>query len=159
MRFHNFNLSFYRYNSLQIYSKRVAMEFVGEQLLSIHLFLSFPLLLPPLWNLYCLFTKESHTQKLRSLALTAPAYYTLLSACLFSGLVIWAMLGFVITFKILAMLTLWLICFCFEFVRHRQQKLTKIEANKLKRESFFYFAKLKYSFDFFAFILLLLWAI
>lgn len=135
------------------------MEFVGEQLLAIHLFLSFPLLLPPLWNLYCLLTKESHTQRLRSLALSAPAYYTLLSACLFSGLVIWAMLGFVMTFKILAMFGLWIVCFGLEILRHRRQKLTKVEADKSKREAFFRFAKLKYCFDCCAFAILLFWAL
>lgn len=135
------------------------MEFVGEQLLFIHLFLSFPLLLPPLWNLYCLFFKESHTQKLRALAITAPAYYTLLSACLFSGLVIWAMLGFVMTLKILAMLFLWLVCFGLEIIRHKHQKLIRIEADKLKREAFFRWAKFKYGFDLCAFVTLLLWAI
>lgn len=135
------------------------MEFVGEQLLVIHLFLSCPLLLPPLWNLYCLLTKESHTQKLRSLAITAPAYYTLLSACLFSGLVIWAMLGFVMTFKILAMFGLWIACFGLEILRHKHQKLTKVEADKSKREAFFRFAKLKYCFDFCVFAILLFWAL
>lgn len=135
------------------------MEFVGEQLLFIHLFLSFPLLLPPLWNLFCLFTKESHTQRLRSLAVTAPAYYTLLSASLFSGLVIWAMLGFVMDFKILAMLVLWLVCFVLEILRHRRQKLIKVEADTSKREAFFRWAKLKYSLDLSFFAILLLWAI
>ena len=111
------------------------MEFVGEQLLFIHLFLSFPLLLPPLWNLFCLFTKESHTQRLRSLAVTAPAYYTFLSASLFSGLVIWAMLGFIMDFKILTMLALWLVCFGLEILRHKRQKLIKVEADISKREA------------------------
>ncbi|TLD86774.1 hypothetical protein [Helicobacter sp. MIT 05-5294] len=133
------------------------MEFVGEELLLVHLFLSFLLLLPPLWNLFCLLAKESHTQKLRTLAITAPAYYTLLSACLFSGFVIWAMLGFVTTFKILLMLILWFICFGLEILRHKRQKLTKVEANPHKREAFFRFAKLKYSFDLCAFAILLLW--
>lgn len=135
------------------------MEFVGEQLLFIHLFLSFPLLLPPLWNLFCLFTKESHTQRLRSLAVTAPAYYTLLSASLFSGLVIWAMLGFVMDFKILAMLVLWLVCFALEILRHKRQKLIKVEADISKREAFFRWAKFKYSLDLSFFAILLLWAI
>ncbi|MDE5925949.1 MAG: hypothetical protein K2N75_04825 [Helicobacter sp.] len=135
------------------------MEFVGEQLLFIHLFLSFPLLLPPLWNLFCLFTKESHTQRLRSLAVTAPAYYTLLSASLFSGFVIWAMLGFVMDFKILAMLALWLVCFALEILRHKRQKLIKVEADISKREAFFRWAKFKYSLDLSFFAILLLWAI
>lgn len=135
------------------------MEFVGEQLLFIHLFLSFPLLLPPLWNLFCLFTKESHTQRLRSLAVTAPAYYTLLSASLLSGLVIWAMLGFVMDFKILAMLVLWLVCFVLEILRHKRQKLIKVEADFAKREAFFRWAKCKYSLDLSIFAILLFWAI
>lgn len=144
---------------VQILPKSHTMEFVGNQLLFIHLLLSFPLLLPPLWNLFCLFTKESHTQKLRFLAITAPAYYLLLSACIFSGLVIWAMLGFVFTFKILTMLIVWLLCFGLEIMRHKHQKLIKVEADKLKREAFFRWAKLKYSFDLCAFAILLFWAI
>ena len=135
------------------------MEFVGEQLLFIHLFLSFPLLLPPLWNLFCLFTKESHTQRLRSLAVTAPAYYSFLSASLFSGLVIWAMLGFIMDFKILTMLALWLVCFGLEILRHKRQKLIKVEADISKREAFFRWAKLKYSLDLSFFAILLLWVI
>lgn len=143
----------------QILAKSYIMEFVGSQLLFIHLFLSCPLLLPPLWNLFCLFTKESHTQKLRTLAITAPAYYTLLSASLFSGLVIWAMLGFIMTLKILAMLVLWLACFVLEILRHKRQKRIKVEADKQKREIFFRWAKFKYGFDFCAFVILLVWAI
>lgn len=76
-----------------------------------------------------------------------------------SGLVIWAMLGFVFTFKILTMLIVWLLCFGLEIMRHKRQKLIKVEADKLKREAFFRWAKLKYSFDLCAFAILLFWAI
>lgn len=132
------------------------MEFVGSELIFIHLFLSFPLLLPPLWNLYALLKNPSHTQKLRSLAVCAPAYYTLLSASSFSGFVIWAMLGFVFTFKILLMLVLWLVILVAEIKRHKYQKRILAEADTTKREQFFHFAKIKYTLDLCAFILLLL---
>lgn len=130
------------------------MEYVGSTLVFLHLILSLPLLIPPLINLYALLFKPSHTQKLRTLALVAPAYYTLLSASIFSGLVIWAMLGFFLSFKILSMLIIWLIVFVFEIKRHKRQKLTRIEADYAKREAFFKFAIFKYIFDFCAFLLL-----
>lgn len=135
------------------------MEFVGSELIFIHLCLSFPLLSVPLWNLYTLFTNQSHTKKLRTLAICAPAYYTLLAASAFSGFVIWAMLGFVFTFKILLMFAFWFIIFIAEIKRHKFQKQILIEANIKKREKFFYFAKIKYSLDFCAFVLLLLYVI
>lgn len=135
------------------------MEFVGTELIFIHLFLSFPLLLPPLWNLYTLFTNPSHTQKLRTLAVCAPAYYTLLSACAFSGFVIWAMLGFIFTFKIILMLVLWLAILIAEIKRHKFQKQIHVEADFTKREKFFHFAKIKYSLDFCAFALFFLYLI
>ncbi|WP_299549857.1 hypothetical protein [uncultured Helicobacter sp.] len=135
------------------------MEFVGTELIFIHLLLCFPLLLPPLWNLYALFTNPSHTQKLRAIAICAPAYYTLLSACAFSGFVIWAMLGFVFTLKILLMLVFWLVILIAEIKRHKFQKQIRIEANSTKREKFFRFAKIKYSLDFCVFVLLLLFMV
>ncbi|TLD82701.1 hypothetical protein LS70_007010 [Helicobacter sp. MIT 11-5569] len=135
------------------------MEFVGSELISVHLFFSFPLLLPPLWNLYALLKNPSHTQKLRSLAVCAPAYYTLLSASAFSGFVIWAMLGFIVTFKILLMLVLWLVILVAEIKRHKYQKRILTEADAAKREQFFRFAKIKYALDLCAFILLLLFMV
>lgn len=131
------------------------MEFVGSELIIIHLFLSFLLLLPPLLNLYVLFTNLSHTQKLRALAVCAPAYYTLLSACAFSGFVVWAMLGFVFTFKILLMLALWLAILVSEIKRHKFQKQIRIEADFTKREKFFRFVQIKYILDVCAIVLLL----
>ncbi|MCI5969156.1 hypothetical protein [Helicobacter sp.] len=135
------------------------MEFVGTELIFIHLFLSFPLLLPPLWNLYALFTQPSHTKKLHALAVCAPAYYTLLSACAFSGFVIWAMLSFILTFKIVLMLVLWLVILVAEIKRHKFQKQIRREADSIKREKFFRFAKIKYSLDFCAFVMLLLYGV
>lgn len=131
------------------------MEFVGSELIIIHLFLSFPLLLPPLLNLYALFANLSHTQKLRALAIFAPAYYTLLSASALSGFVMWAMLGFVAAFKILLMLALWLGILVSEIKRHKLQKQIRIEADATKRERFFRFAQIKYILDVCAIVLLL----
>lgn len=135
------------------------MEFVGSELIIIHLFLSFLLLLPPLLNLYVLFTNLSHTQKLRALAVCAPAYYTLLSACAFSGFVVWAMLGFVFTFKILLMLALWLAILVSEIKRHKFQKQIRIEADFTKREKFFRFVQIKYILDVCAIVLLLFFVV
>ena len=135
------------------------MEFVGSELIFIHILLSIPLLLPPLWNLYALFTNPWHTKKLRALAVCAPAYYTLLSACAFSGLVIWAMLGFIFTLKILLMLVLWLVILGAEIRRHILQKRILVEADSTKREMFFKFAKIKYALDLSIFALLLLFLV
>ncbi|MBX7490638.1 hypothetical protein [Helicobacter turcicus] len=135
------------------------MEFIGSELIFVHLSLSIPLLLPPLWNLYALFANLSHTKKLRTLAVCAPAYYTLLSASAFSGFVIWAMLGFVFTFKIILMLTLWIVVLVAEIKRHKFQKQIRMEADFTKREKFFLFAKIKYSLDFCTFVLLLLFMV
>lgn len=132
------------------------MEFVGSELIFIHIVLSIPLFIPPLWNLYALIINPSHTKKLRTLAMSAPAYYTLLSACAFSGFVIWAMLGFILTFKIILMFVLWLVILIGEIRRHILQKRILVEADSAKREIFFKFAKIKYILDFSIFILLLL---
>lgn len=132
------------------------MEFVGSELIFIHIALSIPLLFPPLWNLYALVTNPSHTKKLRALAISAPAYYTLLSTCAFSGFVIWAMLGFILTFKILLMFMLWLVILSGEIRRHILQKRILVEADSAKREVFFKFAKTKYILDLSIFMLLLL---
>ena len=134
--------------------KENTLEFVGIELIFIHILLSAPLFLPPLLNLYSLSFSTTHTKKLRTLALVAPGYYTLLSASLFSGLVIWAMLGFIFNFKILVMLIVWLIVFILEIIRHKRQKLAKIEADSAKRVAFFKFAFLKNVFDFCAFLAL-----
>lgn len=58
------------------------MDFIELELIYVHLLLSLLLFLPPLINLYALLFKTSHTQKLKFLALMAPAYYTFLSASL-----------------------------------------------------------------------------
>lgn len=135
------------------------MESIITELLTYHLWLCLPLFLFPLANLYALFFFPSHTKKLKILALAAPAYYLFLSASIFSGLVVWAMLGFVWTFKILAMLALWLVVFVFEIKRHKRQKLIRIEANPALREAFFKWAKCKYLFDFCAFgLIFILWS-
>lgn len=134
------------------------MESIITELLTYHLWLCLPLFLFPLINLYTLFFFPSHTKRLKILALVAPAYYLFLSASIFSGLVAWAMIGFVLTFKILVMLVLWLVIFVFEIKRHKRQKLTIIEANPKIREAFFQWAKFKYLFDFCAFgLIFILW--
>ena len=136
------------------------MEFVGTQLLALHTFLSIFLFFPPLWNLFALFFHTSHTKKLHALALSAPAYYTILAACLFSGIVIWAMLGFVLLINILIMLIFWFISFGLEIRRHSYQKRTLRESDTKKRAAFFRFAIFKYSLDISFFVLLfLLWVV
>ncbi len=130
------------------------MEFVGTELNFIHFCISCVLLIPPLWNLCWLTIAHSHTKKLKILALSAPAYYTILSASAFSGFVIWAMLGFTLTLKPLLMLVLWCFVLFFEIMRHKKQKQIRIEAEPKKRESFFRNATLKYCFDLCVFALL-----
>lgn len=123
------------------------MEDILKDLINIHIALSILLFIPPLINLYALFFKESHTKKLKYLAIIAPAYYALLAASVFSGLVIWAMLQFVMSFKILSMVVVWIVVLVLEIKRHKRQKLIKVEANSNIRESFFKIAKLKYLLD------------
>lgn len=149
---------FYCYNSPK-FTKRLSLESIIIELLTYHLWLCMPLFLFPLANLYALFFFPSHTKKLKILALVAPAYYLFLSASVFSGLVIWAMLGFVFNYKILAMLIIWLIVFIFEIKRHKKQKLIRVEADFSIREAFFKWAKTKYLFDFCAFgLTFILWS-
>lgn len=123
-----------------------------------HFFLSLPLVLPPLINLFALFFYASHTKRLHILAVVAPAYYSLLAGSIFSGLVVWAMLGFVFSVYVFLMLLCWLISFFLEIFRHiKQKRIVKQGADIKTRERFFFFAKAKYLFDFSAFAVLLLW--
>ncbi|AWI34311.1 hypothetical protein [Helicobacter apodemus] len=128
------------------------MDFIELELIYVHLLLSLLLFLPPLINLYALLFKTSHTQKLKFLALMAPAYYTFLSASLFSGLVSWAMLRFTIIPEVFIMLILWLLIFILEIKRHKKQKLIQVESNPNIRLLFFQWALRKYLFDICAFI-------
>lgn len=128
------------------------MDFIELELIYVHLLLSLLLFLPPLINLYALLFKTSHTQKLKFLALMAPAYYTFLSASLFSGLVSWAMLRFTIIPEVFIMLILWLLIFILEIKRHKKQKLIQMESNPNIRLLFFQWALRKYLFDTCAFI-------
>ncbi len=128
------------------------MDFIELELIYVHLLLSLLLFLPPLINLYALLFKTSHTQKLKFLALMAPAYYTFLSASLFSGLVSWAMLRFTIIPEVFIMLILWLLIFILEIKRHKKQKLIQVESNPNIRLLFFRWALRKYLFDTCAFI-------
>ncbi|GEM_PF-2819811 len=128
------------------------MDFIELELIYVHLLLSLLLFLPPLINLYALLFKTSHTQKLKFLALMAPAYYTFLSASLFSGLVSWAMLRFTIIPEVFIMLILWLLIFILEIKRHKKQKLIQVESNPNIRLLFFQWALRKYLFDTCAFI-------
>ncbi|WP_104721692.1 hypothetical protein [Helicobacter mesocricetorum] len=128
------------------------MDFIEIELIFVHLLLSLFLFLPPLINLYALLFKTSHTQKLKFLALMAPAYYTLLSASLFSGFVVWAMFGFIIIPEVIIMLILCLVIFIFEIKRHKKQKLIRVESNPQVRELFFRWALKKYLFDLCAFV-------
>lgn len=130
------------------------MELVLNDLMMIHVGLSLLLFIPPLVNLCALFFKKTHTQKMKYMAVVAPAYYTLLSASLFSGLVMWAAITFLLSFKIVAMVVLWLFVFVFEIKRHKRQKLMRVEANECNREHFFRLATIKYVFDICAFIFL-----
>lgn len=143
----------------KILQKGSLLESIITQLLTYHLWLCLPLFLFPIINLYALFFYPSHTKKLKILAIAAPAYYLFLSASLFSGLVIWATLGFILTLKILAMVILWLIVFVAEIKRHKKQKLIRVEADFSIREAFFKWAKTKYLFDFCAFgLIFILWS-
>lgn len=128
------------------------MDFIELELIYVHLLLSLLLFLLPLINLYALLFKTSHTQKLKFLALMAPAYYTFLSASLFSGLVSWAMLRFTIIPEVFIMLILWLLIFILEIKRHKKQKLIQVESNPNIRLLFFQWALRKYLFDTCAFI-------
>lgn len=130
------------------------LEAVVNNLINIHIALSILLFIPPLINLYALFLKKSHTKKLKYLAIIAPGYYALLSASIFSGLVVWAMLTFVMSFKILAMVFVWIVILVLEIKRHKRQKLIKVEANSGIREYFFKMAKIKYIADICFFCLL-----
>ena len=153
-----YKLCFYCYN-FQNFTKRLSLESIIAELLTYHLWLCLPLFLFPIINLYALFFYPSHTKKLKILAIATPAYYLFLSASLFSGLVIWATLGFILTLKILAMVILWLIIFVAEIKRHKKQKITRVESNPAIRESFFKWARLKYLFDFCAFgLIFILWS-
>lgn len=128
------------------------MDFIELEVIYTHLLLSLLLFFPPLINLYALLFKTSHTQKLKFLALMAPAYYTFLGASLFSGLVSWAMLRFTIIPEVFIMLILWLFIFIFEIKRHKKQKLINVESNANIRQLFFQWALKKYFFDICAFI-------
>lgn len=128
------------------------MDFIELELIYVHLLLSLLLFLPPLINLYALLFKTSHTQKLKFLSLMAPAYYTFLSASLFSGLVSWAMLRFTIIPEVFIMLILWLLIFILEIKRHKKQKLIQVESNPNIRLLFFQWALRKYLFDLCVFI-------
>lgn len=128
------------------------MDFIELELIYVHLLLSLLLFLPPLINLYALLFKTSHTQKLKFLALMAPAYYTFLSASLFSGLVSWAMLRFTIIPEVFIMLILWLLIFILEIKRHKKQNLIKVESDPKTRQLFFQWALRKYLFDLCVFI-------
>ncbi len=116
------------------------------------------LFVPACQSLRTVFLPLTH-QKAKDSSPSRSCILSFLSASIFSGLVIWAMLGFVFNYKILAMLIIWLIVFIFEIKRHKKLKLIRVEADFNIREAFFKWAKTKYLFDFCAFgLIFILWS-
>lgn len=116
------------------------------------------LFVPACQSLRAFFLPFTH-QKAKDSSPSRSCILSFLSASVFSGLVIWAMLGFVFNYKILAMLIIWLIVFIFEIKRHKKQNLIRVEADFSIREAFFKWAKTKYLFDFCAFgLIFILWS-
>ena len=132
------------------------MEFVGKELLLFHFIFSILLFFPPIVNLLSLFLAKSHTKKLKSMAVMAPAYYTILSASLLSGFVIWAMLGFAFLLPVYLMLFSWVYALVFEIKRHKKQKIAKREPSENLRNAFFQWARFKYALDLALFCLIYL---
>lgn len=153
-----YKLCFYCYN-FQNFTKRLSFGINHYRTFNLSFMALFAFIFIPHYQSLRSFFYPSHTKKLKILAITAPAYYLFLSASLFSGLVIWATLGFILTPKILVMTALWLVVFVAEIKRHKKQKITRVESNPAIRESFFKWARLKYLFDFCAFgFIFILWS-
>ncbi|MGP1449664.1 MAG: hypothetical protein ACTTJS_00890 [Wolinella sp.] len=113
--------------------------------LEIHLFFAYFMPIPPLLNLYFLYTERRFISLAKKIKLIAPAYYFLMAVAIFSGIILIAMFqninagNIVMIMSILSMLV-------FEIKRHKLQKPITSHEHELQAR-FVEFAKRKYALD------------
>lgn len=121
--------------------------------LAIHLFFASFLALPPLLNLYFLFTERRFVRLAKKIKLIAPAYYFLMAVTLFSGIILLTMLG-ELSLGLGMMVVAWLGIFIGEIKRHKLQK--PISSHEEEVQAYFVaWAKRKYLLDLLLFLLAL----
>lgn len=76
-----------------------------------------------------------------------PAYYFLLSAMFFTGLIAWTVLHFKLSFWVVIMLLAWMLMLGGSIMAYKRFKLTKTSSNPKYQENFKSFALKKYIFD------------
>lgn len=120
-------------------------ENVLSESVGIHLFFSYFLFIPPLLNLYYLAQESRFITLAKRLKFVAPAYYFLMAAVAFSGVVLGAMLQHLSAINLLMFAAL-LGIFIGEVKRHKRQK--GIASHEVQaQEDFKAWAKRKYALD------------
>lgn len=115
-----------------------------------HTFFMYCMPIPFLLNLYTLFTQKNYSKIITKLWFVMILIFFLIAVASFSGIFVWAMNGFTLSYRIWLMIIVTFFIFLGEIWRIKKLKLARTQENLMI--SYINFAKLLYGLD-------LLWCI